>query len=534
LAVVTEAVQLRMRDGVRLATDVYVPAGAGRFPVVLSRGPYGRREPVTCQAAIAAVLVDAGYAVVMQDTRGKYGSEGEARPFAPTEVADAAETLDWIAAQPWSADAVVMVGDSYYGWLQWAAAATSHRLLRGIVPGMTSTRVADDWMYHNNAFCLATMGEWAVAAWTKDTNNFRDLDWAGRPLGELVASWTAGTGGAEAFAAWRDHGPGDAFWRGEPFATVGPDRAGVAALHLGGWWDTFRAGQLRDWRAASRGASMPQHLAMGGLDHHYVELREDPWSVAPAEDEHDFATRYVAMILPFLEQVTSRDSGAAIPPVRYEVAFGDAHVAATWPPPGLRSDTLHLVDGGRALLDAHGGGLSPRAERLARRVRWTHDPARLVPSGELDAFAMLVQPADEAPVQARDDVLTFSTPPLERPLELVGESRLRLRADAAGAGRQFVAKLSDVFLDGRALRITEGVRTVAAGEPDDTVLLPLLPCAYRVRAGHSLRLEVAASHFPHYLPGAPVDAWTDLGGPLPYALVGGGADGSRLELSVAR
>jgi putative CocE/NonD family hydrolase len=530
---VSEAVHLRMRDGIRLATDVYVPAGAGRFPVVLSRGPYGRREPVTCQAAIADVLVDAGYAVVMQDTRGKYGSEGVARPFAPTEVADAADTLDWIAEQPWSADAVVTIGDSYYGWLQWAAVATGHRLLRGIVPGMTSTRVADDWMYHNNAFCLATMGEWAVAAWTKDTNNFRNLDWTGRPLGELIASWTDGTGAMEAFSGWKGHGPDDAYWRSGMFGAVGPDRVGVPALHLGGWWDTFRSGQVRDWRAAAATARTPQPLVMGSMDHHYVALRDDPWSAAPAEDEHDFAARYVAMIVPFLEQVTGRGSDAGMPPVRYEVAYGEAHVAPTWPPPGLRVDTLHLVDGGRALLDAHGGGLSRRAERLPRLVRWTHDPAQLVPSGELDAFAMLVQPADEATVQARDDVLTFSTPPLERPLELVGESRLHVRAEAVRAGRQFVAKLSDVFLDGRALRITEGVRTVAPGDPDDTVLVPLLPCAYRVQAGHSLRLEIAASHFPRYLPGAPVDAWSDLGDPAPYAIVVGGASGSRLELSVA-
>ena len=528
-----ETVRIRMRDGVRLATDVYLPRAASRHrvPVVVSRGPYGRDEPMTCQAAIAATLRDAGYAVLVQDSRGRYASEGAADPFAVTEMSDAADTFDWIEAQPWSSDAAITIGDSYYGWLQWAAAASGHRLLRGIVPGMTSTRIADDWMYDHGTFCLSTMCDWAAVAWSTRTNDYRERDWSGRPLGELVTSWTGPTPATRHLRAWMRHESEHPYWRTGAFGTVRPQRIGIPALHLGGWWDVFRRGQLRDWQDARR-AHAGQYLAVRCTDHHHVELREDPWLPPVEEDERDYAARYVGMILPFLELATGRTERAPATPVRYEVAYGGWREADRWPPPGLARLPLHLVDGARALVDAHGGGLSRRAERAAQRVSWLHDPSRLVPSGEDDPFAMLVQTADESGVQTREDVLTFSTPPLDHPLELVGASELHLRGSIE-PGRQFVAKLSDVFLDGRALRITEGVRTVAAGAAGETATVLLRPCAYRVRAGHSLRLEIAASHFPRYLPGAPGDAWRDLGEPLPYAITVGGRDGSRLDLSVA-
>lgn len=529
----SRTLRVAMRDGVRLATDVYLPPARSRSrraPVVLARMPYGRTEQVACLPAIAGVLLEYGYAVVAQDVRGRYASEGCAVPFASAEVNDAYDTLEWIEAQSWAADSVIVIGDSYDGWLAWAAAATRHRVLRAIVPGMSSTRIGDDWMYDGGAFCLSTMVDWATAGWSSRENRFVELDWGGRPLREQVDSWLAGSAVAKAFDGWISHGAGSPHWRRGVFRQVRADRIRIPALHLGGWWDFLRRGQLADWRSANRVADH-QYLAMSCTDHHHVPLRPDPWLGTADDDDREFASRYVAMMLPFLAFASGRSPSPPSARVRYEIAFGDQREADTWPPRDVGRLSLHLVDGYRSVVDAHGGGFSRRAARVATRVAWLHDPECLVPSTEHDPFALLVKPVDERAVQARDDVLTFSTPPLDRPLDLIGSSTLRLRSTVT-SGRQFVAKLSDVFPDGRAFRVTEGARTVPHSSSAETVVIAFRPCAYRLRPGHGLRLEIAASHFPRYLPGACANPWTDLGTSVKYEIVVGGPAGSRLDLCV--
>jgi uncharacterized protein len=528
------AFQVAMRDRVRLSTDVYLPPAAARHgqraPVVLARCAYGRREQVACFPAIADALVDRGYAVVVQDIRGKYASEGTAAPFALTEISDAYDTLDWISAQPWAADAVTVIGDSYNGWLAWAAVASRHPALRGAVPGMTSTRIRDEWIHNNGTFCLSTTVDWTGVAWSGHENRFTEIDWARRPLREAAESILNGPTAAAAFQKWVSEPVGSPYWRSGTFHQVRPNRITIPALHLGGWWDFLRRGQLADWQSARRTATH-QYLVMNCTDHHHVPLRGDPFLGTADEDDREFASRYTAIILPFLDFVSGRASLLPASPVRYQLAYGGSQESEEWPPAGTGPISLYLVDGLRSLTDAHGGGLSRRPAQRTTRVTWVHDPESLVPSTERDTFAMLVRPVDERIVQDREDVPTFTGPPLDHPMDLVGTSRLQLRSTITGA-RQFAAKLSDVLPDGRAFRITEGVCTLRQGLVDKNAIISFQPCAYRLRPGHSLRLEIAASHFPRYLPAAPTDPWKDLGTPATYTLLVGGPDGSRLDLSV--
>jgi len=131
---------VRMRDGVRLATDVYLPEPPGpRRPAILIRLPYDKSGRSTFMPAIAHYLTANGFAVVIQDVRGKFRSEGVAEPFV-NEAADGHDALDWIVSQPWSNGIVGMSGDSYYGFTQWAAASTGHPALRAMVPRATGSR----------------------------------------------------------------------------------------------------------------------------------------------------------------------------------------------------------------------------------------------------------------------------------------------------------------------------------------------------------------------------------------------------------
>jgi len=527
---------VEMRDGVRLATDVYLPKVAIhgsrlRVPVLFSRLPYGRAEQVACLPAIATELGAHGYALVAQDIRGRYGSGGDALPFGTHELRDAYDTLDWIRAQPWARDGVVMVGDSYCGWLQWAAMASGHSSLRAIVPGMTTTGIGDVWMHNSNSFCLRPMIEWAIMAWRTRENSFGDLDWSTRPLSALVTSALGESPAGTAFARWTQSAPGSRYWREGVFGAVRARHINVPALHVGGWWDIFRKGQVRDWQTA-RKQRADQYMVMSASDHHHVPLLTDPWLGRPDQDDSQLARRYAKIILPFLDQSFSGSQHGAIAPVRYEIAHDGWHETSAWPPKELRRHTLSLVDSSRATLDYHGGGLSRLRSRTSGKLNWAYDPADLVPATESDPFALLVGPADQRIIEGRCDVPTFSSVPLEAPMDLVGESHLVLSGASVRPGRQFVARLCDVFPDGRSFTITEGVVKLPPHAAAGAATLEFQPCAYRLQKQHSLRLEICASSFPRYLPGSTGDPWCDLGDSIEYELDVGGPSGSRLEVSV--
>jgi hypothetical protein len=129
-------VMVAMRDGVRLATDVYRPAGPGPWPAVLVRLPYDKDGRYTFMPWLAPRFTARGYVFVVQDVRGKFRSEGEARPFT-NESADGYDTIDWVSRQDWCSGSVGMFGDSYYGYAQWCAVASGHPALRAIVPRVT-------------------------------------------------------------------------------------------------------------------------------------------------------------------------------------------------------------------------------------------------------------------------------------------------------------------------------------------------------------------------------------------------------------
>ena len=150
-----------MRDGVLLASDVYRPAGDGRYPVVMLRLPYNKEQPVLLFLAGDILRVaQAGYAVVVQDCRGTWASEGEFSPYFQ-EAEDGADAIAWAAAQAWSTGVVGMMGASYYGATQWLAASLAPPALKAIAPFITTDQYYEKWTYQGGAFQLGFMLQWA-------------------------------------------------------------------------------------------------------------------------------------------------------------------------------------------------------------------------------------------------------------------------------------------------------------------------------------------------------------------------------------
>ena len=526
-----EQVMVPMRDGVRLATDVYL-RGGGRRPTVLVRLPYDKSARFSFMASVAPSFLERGYAFVAQDVRGKARSQGETFAFVH-EVADGADTLDWIVGRPWSDGTVATFGDSYYGFTQWAAAASGHPALRAIVPRITTTEIGTDWMHHGGVFCLYTMAEWAALTWVDAPLYDGAPDFGVRPLAGVVAAAHGGRASAS-FERWRRTGPDDPFWTSGIFGSVDPlARVTIPVLHSGGWWDVFRRGQLRD-HARLVGRGVPgQHLVMGSTDHFDDELTEDG---EPVDDIlvneqalERFLPSYVGPALEFLDRyVLGRDE--RVETVRWHLANAGWRTAEAWPPPGARPLLLHAAGTG-ALASVEGGALVERPDAGGRTIAWEHDPADLVPEPIEDAWRPLLGLPDERVVEGRPDVATFTGSAVDAPLDLTGPVRVAgVTGETHDAGA-LVAKLVDVYPGGRARRIAEGATRSTPGAPFE---VDLGDTGYRLRAGHRLRLEVAASAFPRYLPdaGPGLDPWEATSGAISRREIAIGPNGLRLVLGM--
>jgi putative CocE/NonD family hydrolase len=284
---ISKNVQVPMRDGVQLATDVYRPAADGRYPTIVNRLPYDKELPIVNFSFDVLRAARAGYAVAVQDTRGRYQSEGSFVPFAH-EAADGADTIAWAAAQSWSTGEVGMVGGSYFGATQWLAATQSPPALRAIAPFVTTDQYYESWAYQGGAFQLGFNLHWCLLS---------------LGLGELLRQITAGSakperlaelieaiddndalyrrlplvdvpelaGLADYYQDWLAHPAYDDYWQ-----AVAPreswSRITVPALNMGGWYDLFLKGTIANYlgmkeHGGSEQARGLQRLVIGPWAH---------------------------------------------------------------------------------------------------------------------------------------------------------------------------------------------------------------------------------------------------------------------------
>lgn len=507
-----EQVMVPMRDGVRLATDVYLPEGRGtdrgRRSAVLVRLPYDKAGRYTFMPMLAPHVTERGYTLVVQDVRGKFRSEGETVPFVH-EVEDGYDTIEWLTRQVWSNGSVVMFGDSYYGFTQWAAVASGHPSLRAIVPRVTSADLATlNW---SGEGVTALYGADYLAHYWVD-NSIYDfaVDWSHRPLSEVFD---------EAFAAIGTRSRGfDILIDRETSGTQSPnpfpgghpfDRLTIPVLHGVGWFDNLAPDSMRDYLALTgrKDRAELQFLVADSSDHENYRLDDVPFAEADFHDTNDDAIAhmipmYLGPALEFFDAVLAGDVGR-LPRVRWHLGNGGFRESTAWPPSGVRELRFFLAGGGRAADDpqADGGGLLTYGrEPVASPVRWLHDPADLVPSTVEDPFGFLFEYPDEREVERRPDVLTFTSEPAEERLDLVGPVAAWLRVDTSGPSMHVVTKLLDVSPDGSAHMLTRGQAVVPMPDPDRLVRIDLNHLGYRLMPGHCLRLQVASSDFPLYLP----------------------------------
>ncbi|MFC3889839.1 CocE/NonD family hydrolase [Lentzea rhizosphaerae] len=471
--VVQRDLRVPMPDGVELLADRWMPrSGGDGLPTALIRSPYGRGMFGTM---FARPLAERGYQVVIQSVRGGFGSGGTFDPMRQ-ERADGLATLDWLVAQPWS-DAIVLYGLSYLGHVQWAVADQLPPQVKAMIPIVTESALTLEFL-RPDGISLETPFGWGVLVGTQERplamlrKPFQDRKTAKAlhvlPLGRADV---AALGEPSAYIQdILTHDAGSARWEGLDHS---PRVAGVTVpvSSIGGWYDIFLPGQLRDYRV----------LQDNGRN---ARLTVGPWTHTditgtPVEEALEFGLAHANGVTPPHRE-----------PVRLYVMGEEAwRDFPSWPPPGYSPQRFHL---------ASGGVLSAGVPAESSVDSYRYDPADPTPAAGGVRLAGDSGRVDNTALEARPDVLTYTTPVLEEDVEVIGDVSAEIWFSSSLPHADVFVRLCDVDPDGRSWNVCDGLVSLSNATELQCATVRLWPTAYRFRRGHRIRVQVSSGAFPRY------------------------------------
>jgi len=521
---VERGVAAKMRDGVVLRADVYRPNASGKFPVLLERTPYDKRGSADFGYRAAA----RGYVVVIQDTRGRYTSEGEWYPFKH-ESDDGYDAVEWAAALPYADGKVGMFGGSYVGATQMLTAIAHPPHLAGIFPVVTASNYHENWTYQGGAF-----EQWFNESWTsglaQDTLNRRaseatnalmntwklplrdySLFFGGHPGMDLIGPRSL----APYFVDWLAHPSYDDYWKRWSIEDHDAEVM-VPVYHVGAWYDIFLGGTLRNYLGLSAGAGTDaarrgQRLLViiGGHAGGGRKIGEVDFGPNAEIDTDEVMLRWYDHLLKGVANGVEQEKPVRIFVMGKNVWREEDH----WPPARAVTSRYYLHSSGKANGLAGDGALDTTAPESETADHFTYDPADPVPTrgGSLccDAGHLAPGPRDQRPDEARSDVLVFSTPAFTQDFEATGPVSVELYASSSAVDTDFTAKLVDVWPNGFAQNLTDGIVRARYRDsqekpefmnPDQTYkfTIDLWATSNVFLAGHKLRLEISSSNFPRF------------------------------------
>jgi putative CocE/NonD family hydrolase len=527
-------VMIPMSDGTRLATNIWRPDAPSPVPVLLTRNPYGKDELThygNNTAPNIFTLVDAGYAVAVQDLRGAYRSEGEFVTHV-NESSDGADTIRWLGQQEWCDGNVGMYGASFLGFVQWQAATQGVSNLKAIVPSLTSADLyAAPWnspggalslsiglFWHANASLrklkrAAAMGEdigEQTAAVASLLNNFdqwtRSAPVNQQPVVAKQSPW---------LAEMLTHRTRDEFW--EDLTALGhPESITAPALNIGGWYDMFVGETLRSYETMRKsGGSVEaregQRLIIGPWCHGEFTgaFPEIFFGFNASAAAAELTAAHVAFFDRWVRNRNTAREDSPVDRVRvFIMGANEWRSEPDWPLPDTKYVEYYLSSAAGA---DGSGSLSGDVPGEDATDVYTYDPRDPVPSvgGDSVAPGSHGGPADQRAVEAREDVILFKSEELERAVEVTGPIRLTLYVSSSARDTDFTGKLVDVHPDGRALVLCSGVQRMrfrdsltvpSLLEPGSIykIDLDLSATANVFLPGHRILLEVSSSNFPRY------------------------------------
>lgn len=537
---------VRMRDGVLLATDVYLPPAPGRHPVILQRTPYGLRLGHGCferTSGQMAYWAEHGYVGVNQDARGTFRSQGTFQPIVQ-EQADGYDAVEWAAAQPWSNGRVGMSGASYFGVTQWQAALASPPHLLAIAPAQTATDYHDHWTYVNGVFDLWFGQSWLLNFFAPDELRRREIakgqtaeqalktsdEYLARSKGEIFSQWSSqvpltGFDGYRTLAPyyyeWLAHPNYDAYWAKVDVEAHWGD-VKVPAFISGGWSDLFALGSVRGFLGLRAHGGSPEArtgtmLIMQPGGHGGEGMIE--YGPGSHPDLRSQQLRFYDRYVKGGGSEPSRDPAVQlfvqVPPDNGPKGHGFWVSSDTFPLPATQAVRFNLRSGGKANSRRGDGVLDGDRPSDGPPDTFVYDPKAPVPSygGGLCCTTLGAYfgsgAQDQSVIELRDDVLVYTSPPLTKDLAAVGAVRVTFWAQTTARDTDFTAKLVDLHPGGFAHAVLDRVvraRFREGSKKPPSLIEPGKAYQYTIdlgyagsvfKRGHRIRLDLSSSNFPH-------------------------------------
>lgn len=543
-----EETKVPMRDSTKLTTYIYKPAGdAAKLPVVMMRTPYGRSLQEGCFGGLGAFrlgLVPAGYALVVQVSRGTFTSEGS--PALLTQEADDGyDAVEWAGTQPWSTGKVGMTFGSYLGLTQWQPAIKNPPHLAAIAPALTGSDYHDNWSYVNGVF-----SPWLNISWLSTVFEPDQIMRVGQAAGKRpadiegeVSTWMASLASMLDWAKvlpltsvpqfkahqpyfydWLAHPDYDDYWK-KMDVEANYHNVKVPALITGASYDLFNVGAARNYQgmraAGGTEAARTGTKIVWSAYGHASDAKAPTFGSDVRSDEIALERRFFDYYLKGIDNGYLSEPNARIyvmvPPDSGDTGSGFWVSGDNFPLPGTQSVKYYITSSGSANTRAGNGALTTNAAQLggADRDTFIYDPANPVPTvggNTCCDFGMFVPDGarEQASVEARQDVLVYTSEPLTGDMPVIGMVKASFWAMTSARDTDFTVKLVDVRPDGQTHNIVDRIvraRYRAGSKVAPSLIQPNTPYQYQLELGntamvipkgHRIRIQVSSSNFPLY------------------------------------
>jgi uncharacterized protein len=498
--------RVRMRDGVELSADVYRPDAPGRFPVILSRTPYTKTSASSLK--IARYFVSNGYVFVTMDVRGRGDSDGTFTPYV-NDGQDGYDAIEWTAAQEWSTGKVGTIGGSYNGAIQWLTAVQQPPHLAAMIPMVSPSDPFVEWPTGQP---LPASISWYHFTAGHVLQNMEAVDW--NKLYWHLPFITMDEAMGRPNRLWDEeveHSKLDSWWEPQRYQNKF-ERIRVPVLGISGWYDDEQVGTPLNFigmtKRGDESVRRSQKLLMGPWPHAVnssTKIGSVEFGPTAVIDLNAAWLRWFDYWLKGVDNGVMKE-----PPVRIfvmgENVWRDEN---EWPMARTRWTKYYLHSNGRANTLSGDGTLSTTEPANEPTDTYSYDPAKPVPFITDPSFAQIGGPDDYRKVEEREDVLVFTSEPISEDTEVCGPIRVKLYAGSSTPDTDFMAKLIDVWPNGFAQRLTDGMvrARFRDGMDKPSLIEPGRVYAYDLdlwntcqlyQKGHRIRIEISSSAFPKY------------------------------------
>lgn len=518
-------VKVPMADNVCLSTNIYLPENNLPCPVILQRSPYGTNTEDMVKEAVS--FVQEGYGVVLQDVRGRWDSDGEWYPFI-NEAKDGYDTLEWIGKQNWCDGNIGTIGASYLAMAQWQTATLKSKFLKAMAPKVGYSNFFHDWVYTGGAFQLAFNLRWIGIQmntktnqlqylWLPDDNHLKEI-MNHLPIIDMVNK--AGRN-SKPWEDWVNHSDYDEYWKNLNPIAENYEKISIPVLGISAWYDIFLQGTLNNYIGVqSRGfepGKSNQKLLIGPWMHFFTGNEQIIGDVDFSENvKIDIFQELLDWFDHWLKGKNNNTNNED--PVKiFLMGKNEWKTHSDWPIPNTKYKNFYIHSKGKAN-SSNGDGILDETVPIndEKFDTFIYDPSDPVPTtgGTGPAGGPVVSHVSSGPknhlqIEKRKDILIYTTPPLEKNLEVSGPIQMILYAASNCLDTDFTCKLIDVYPDGFCLNLAQGIiraryrnswenpELLSPGEINK-YLIDMWSTSNFFYKDHKIRIEISSSNFPQF------------------------------------